>query len=262
MIKLIASDIDGTLINDQKEFAPDFFEILKALKNRGVKFVAASGRSQYSIAKIFEPCENDICYISDNGAYVVENNIEYALHKLKQADVDSVMELLLQLERIQIILCGKTTSYFVNFKPEFLEAVTEYYTTYEIVEDYKTIKDDFLKIAVFDPKGSADNSYPYICNQLPEKLYAVVSSHEWLDVMDKNINKGVGLEALQKEFNISEDETMVFGDFYNDIEMLKKAKYSFVMENSCDDMKQHGNYIAKSNNNFGVVQAIKEFVLK
>ncbi len=55
---------------------------------------------------------------------------------------------------------------------------------------------------------------------------------------------------------------MVFGDFYNDIEMLKEAHYSFVMENANDDMKQYGNFIAESNNDNGVIKAINEYVLK
>ena len=55
---------------------------------------------------------------------------------------------------------------------------------------------------------------------------------------------------------------MVFGDFYNDVEMLKKAHYSFVMENANEDMKQYGNFIAKKNTENGVIEAIEEYVLK
>ena len=80
--------------------------------------------------------------------------------------------------------------------------------------------------------------------------------------MNKNVNKGAALEKIQKDENISYEETMVFGDFYNDIEMLGKAKFSFVMENANEDMKQYGNYIAKSNRDYGVIKAIKEYVLK
>ena len=80
--------------------------------------------------------------------------------------------------------------------------------------------------------------------------------------MNKKVNKGAALEKIQKDENISYEETMVFGDFYNDIEMLGKAKFSFVMENANEDMKQYGNYIAKSNRDYGVIKAIEEYVLK
>ena len=55
---------------------------------------------------------------------------------------------------------------------------------------------------------------------------------------------------------------MVFGDFYNDIEMLQKAYYSFVMENANEDMKQYGNFIAKNNSENGVIQAINQYIFK
>ena len=90
----------------------------------------------------------------------------------------------------------------------------------------------------------------------------VVAGEIWLDIMNKNVNKGAALEKIQNDENISYEETMVFGDFYNDIEMLGKAKFSFVMENANEDMKQYGNYIAKSNRNYGVIKAIEEYVLK
>ena len=83
-----------------------------------------------------------------------------------------------------------------------------------------------------------------------------------MDINGKNVNKGAALKEIQKTYNISYDETMVFGDFYNDIEMLKEGHYSFVMENANEDMKKYGNFIAKSNKEAGEIQAINEYVLK
>ena len=79
MIKLIASDLDGTLVNDKKEFAPDFFDILKRLQKFGIKFCVASGRSTYALKKVFSKCRDDIYYISDNGGYISGRDIEETL---------------------------------------------------------------------------------------------------------------------------------------------------------------------------------------
>lgn len=262
MIKLIASDIDGTLVNDEKQFAPDFFHILKELNKRNIKFVAASGRSKYSLEEIFKPYENELLYVSDNGAFVSDNQTEYCTHKLNKDDVAAVVEMLLELDEIQIVLCGKYKSYLINFQEQFLEQVKVYYNVFEIVDDYKSIEDDFLKIAVYDSKGSSKHSHPKVKDNLPEGLCAIATSAVWMDIMDCSVNKGRGVEALQKVFDISPDETMVFGDYFNDIEMFKKAKYSFAMENACDEVKKHCNYCAKNNNDFGVTEKIKEMVLK
>ena len=261
MIKLIASDIDGTLVNSKKEFSPDFADILKKLSQKGVKFVAASGRSRYAIERIFKQFETDILYISDNGAFVSDKEREYFTHKMSDDEVKKVMELLLPIEGIQIILCGKYRAYFVNFCPELLDAVSFYYDIYEIVEDYRTIKDDILKIAVYDSLGSAKNAHPKIKDFLPKNLYSVVSSDVWLDVMDKSVTKGEGLAILQDVFGITYDETMAFGDFFNDVEMLQKAKYSFAMDNASDEIKKCCSFIAPDNDSFGVSAMIKKYVL-
>ena len=261
MIKLIASDIDGTLVNDKNQFAPDFFHVLKELNKRDIKFVAASGRSKYSLEKLFQPFQDRLLYISDNGAFVSDNQTEYCTHKLKKEDVECVVEELLKLKGIQIILCAKYKSYFVNFQPELLDKVIIHYNQYEIVENYKEIDDEFLKIAVYDPNGSEKYSCPIMQEKVPEGLCAIATSVPWLDIMDCNVNKGRGLRALQKAFDIAPGETMVFGDYFNDIEMFKVAEYSFAMENACNEVKQHCKFCAKSNNDFGVTEKIKEMVL-
>ena len=133
---------------------------------------------------------------------------------------------------------------------------------YEIIDDYKNLNEQILKVALFDVFGSSVNSYPKIKDKLDKNLSAVVSSVNWIDIMNKNLNKGTAVKRLQNLYNIRKEETMAFGDFNNDIEMLKCAQYSFAMENASDELKKYANYTADTNNNFGVVKAIKEFVLK
>lgn len=261
MIKLIASDMDGTLLTEDKNFPPDFFEILQKLKNKNVYFTAASGRSCYSLKKIFVPNHNDIYYISDNGAYISGKDIDIVNYPLTSKEVDTVLKELLKIEDIQIILCGKNKAYFINSKDEYLKDVTVYYVTYECIEALQKIDDEILKIAVFDPKGSAVYSFPKIENKLPKNLTGIISAQNWFDIMNKNVNKGAALELLQKHLKVTFDETMAFGDFDNDIEMLKNAKFSYAMANSSDKVKKCALYQAECNNSFGVIKAIKEKVL-
>ena len=125
-----------------------------------------------------------------------------------------------------------------------------------------TIDDDIFKITLCDLSGASNNSNKVLNPLFGDEFMVVVAGEIWLDIMNKNVNKGAALEKIQNDENISYEETMVFGDFYNDIEMLGKAKFSFVMENANEDMKQYGNYIAKSNRDYGVIKAIEEYVLK
>ena len=262
MIKLITSDMDGTLLNDKGEFAPDFFDVLKKLSNKNIKFAVASGRSCYALEKVFGIHKKDVLYISDNGGHIKSEDTEEIILPMNKDEVFSTVEICKNIEKLQLILCAKDKAYFLNPDKEYLEAITYYYTNYEIIDDYKNLNEQILKVALFDVFGSSVNSYPKIKDKLDKNLSAVVSSVNWIDIMNKNLNKGTAVKRLQNLYNIRKEETMAFGDFNNDIEMLKCAQYSFAMENASDELKKYANYTADTNNNFGVVKAIKEFVLK
>ena len=90
----------------------------------------------------------------------------------------------------------------------------------------------------------------------------VVSGPYWVDVMLKGVSKGTAVAFLQKKLGISREETMAFGDFYNDVEMLQQAEYSFVMENAEEKMKQYGNYTAPKNTDNGVMRMIQKFIFE
>ena len=87
-----------------------------------------------------------------------------------------------------------------------------------------------------------------------------MSGEIWLDITAKGVNKGVAINKIQEMLDIDHKETMVFGDYLNDLEMMGSAYYSFAMENAHDDLKKVSRFIARSNNDNGVVEAIKEVV--
>ena len=150
----------------------------------------------------------------------------------------------------------------MRVEDKYKDIILEYYANFEYIDNPENIKEDVLKIAVFDPVGSANHGYLRVKKYIQGDIVGVVSSENWFDVMDKRVNKGYALEQLQKKFGISYEETMVFGDFDNDIEMLKKAKYSFAMENATSRVKEVSNFLAPNNNSFGVSCIIKDFILK
>lgn len=261
MIKLIATDMDGTLLNAKGQLPKEFLNILNKLIEKNIKFVVASGRSYVNLKEIFKEMKDKLYYICDNGAFVVEDNEVSSVEIIDKEEVNNIIKACSDIEGIQIVLCGKKGAYQTECSDELNKEIDKYYNKKYIVEDLYNIDDDIFKIAICDLGNSAKNSYKVLEPRFGQDLSVVVSGAVWLDIMNQNINKGNALEKIQNDFNISRDETMVFGDFYNDVEMLKKAHYSFVMENANEDMKQYGNFIAKSNEDNGVMEAIKEYVL-
>lgn len=262
MIKLIATDMDGTLLDKNGELPKEFPKILDELVKKNVKFVVASGRSYVKLKETFKGMEEKIDYICDNGAFVVEDNEISSIEIIDREKVKEIIRVCSDIEGIQVLLCGRKGAYQLDCSDAFNKEIDKYYNKKYIVDSLYDVDDDIFKITVCDLKNSAKNSYKILEPKFGEDLSVVISGAIWLDVMNKNINKGNALEKIQKDLSVSKEETMVFGDFYNDVEMLKRAYYSFVMENANEDMKKYGNFIAKSNLENGVIEAIKEYVLK
>lgn len=262
MIKLIATDMDGTLLDDKGKLPKNFFEVLNKLKEKDVKFVVASGRPYFTLYQGFKPVSDDIYYICDNGAYVVENKDNINIEVMDKNIVKDIVNECAKIDNAEVVLCGTKGAYHINIDKKYTDEIDKYYIEKKVVEDLLEVDDHIFKIAICDIPNSAQNSYKILNEKFGKDHMVVVSGQYWVDIANKNVNKGIALEKIQKDFNISKEETMVFGDFYNDVEMLKKAKYSFVMENANDDMKKYGNYIAKSNIENGVIEAIEEYVLK
>ena len=159
-----------------------------------------------------------------------------------------------------MIFCGKKKAYIENDNPKFIEEVEKYYTRYEIVEDITKVDDEALKITLCDLTGAEENSFPYV-KKYSEKYKVAVSGFIWIDITQKDINKGVGLRILQEKLGITKEETMVFGDYLNDYELMLEGAYSFAMENAHPDLKKIAKYNGGDNNDSGVVKSIKRHIL-
>ena len=97
-------------------------------------------------------------------------------------------------------------------------------------------------------------------NKYNNKYKIVLGDKTWLDIMKFDVDKGKALKKIQKELNISFEETMAFGDYLNDYGMLKNAKYSIAMGNAHPELKKIAYYITDTNDNKGFIKAVKKFL--
>ena len=259
MIKLIITDMDGTLLDDNHRINDEFWEVFEMIKERGILFVSASGRQYYNLLKNLERIKDDVYFVAENGTYVVHREDELFLNALPGEDAKQLVAKARKVEGADVILCGKRSAYVEVNDPKFIEEVEKYYERYEIVEDLLKVEDDVLKVTLCDFSGAEENSHPHF-SEYEEKYKVTVSGSIWLDIVNNNANKGVAVERLQKILNIKPEETMAFGDYLNDVEMLQDAYYSYAMENAHPKLKESAKFIAKSNNENGVVEKIKEMV--
>lgn len=260
MIKLIASDMDGTLLDENGVIPKEFFKTIKKLNDKNIKFVVASGRPYLTLLENFKPISDSLYYICDNGAYVVENNKLLNVSVIDKIIVHDVIKALENIPNTSVVLCGVNGSYHLPLDDLHKNEIDKYYINKKEVNNLYDVNDDIFKIAVCDLNISKDNSFKVLNPLFNEYVTVVVSGEYWVDINNLHVNKGAALKEIQENDNISYEETMVFGDFYNDISMLKQAHYSYVMENANEDMKQYGNFIAPSNRNHGVIKIIDEML--
>lgn len=260
-IKLIVTDMDGTFLNSQYEVSPDFPQIYQELKKRNILFVPASGRQMPGITQYFTEIENEIGFIAENGGYVIYKNEELFADKLDHQFIVEIIKTIREIPGARAVLSAKRKAYYESEDEAFVNYFTRYYTENQKVDDLTLeVDDDAFKIAIYHPEGSEKNIYPYLKHFENENLEVVVSGKCWVDIMNRNINKGKALEIIQKKLNILPSETMAFGDYMNDIEMLKNSKFSYAMQNAHPVVKKNATYSALTNDDFGVVSTIRDYL--
>lgn len=251
-VKLVVSDMDGTLLNENNEVSTRFFKQFKELQKRNIHFAAASGRQYQSILSKLDSIKNDISIIGENGGIMQYQNQTKVLLQLSNKDVARCVELLRSVSHCYIVLCGRKAAYVETKDSKFIEHLSKYYSVFENVEDLMQVKDDeFLKIAVYHFDSSEDYIYPSL-NSIKDDYQVIVSGQNWLDISHIRANKAYALKILQNNLGVSDNETLVFGDYNNDLQMLELAHYSFAMANAHPNVKNIARYETKSNAEEGV----------
>lgn len=259
-IKLVVTDMDGTLLNSQHEVSERFFEIHTALKKKNIHFAAASGRQYQSILSKLEEIREDITIIAENGAYAKQGNEELFSCGLPLDTLLNAIVFSKNIDGVGIILCGKKYAYIENSNPEFSAMFSQFYSSYKIVKDLRKIKgDEFFKVALYHPECSEKFLYPKL-KHLSDALQITVSGKNWLDISHKDANKGNAINKLQKRLGVTAQETMAFGDYNNDLKMLENASYSFAMKNAHPNVKNIAKYETLSNDDRGVDYILEQLI--
>ncbi|MCM5661445.1 HAD family hydrolase [Galbibacter mesophilus] len=259
-VKLVVTDMDGTLLNSKGEVSNDFFELFKKLRQNNIHFAAASGRQYNSIINKLKTISDDITVIAENGGLAKQGNEELLVTNLPAERTDELIALLRDIEDVFVVLCGTSTSYIETKDKGFIDFFNEFYTSYELVEDLTSVdKKELVKIAVYHFESSEDYIYPSV-KHLEDSLQVKVSGKNWLDLSHPNANKGYALKLLQEKLGVTKEETMVFGDYNNDLEMLELADFSYAMKNAHPNVVKTAKYQTKSNDENGVEYILNQLI--
>lgn len=262
MIRLIATDMDGSFLNSGKEFDKSFFQLFKKMKEKRIIFVIASGNQFYHLYNQFQPVSDDIYFIAENGAYITKGKEVLYSFSMNLECVNRVINILDEFPQIMPVIGGVSYSYTLKCYKEYEDEMKRHYDRFRFVESYRDIQDQILKFSIHDPLQNVQKYVSKIEKFLPDDLKIMTSGNEWMDIQHYSIHKGFGIKFLQDQLNISFNECAAFGDQMNDYELLENAGYSYAVENAVPQIKDIACEIVLSNDEQGVQKKIREIIEK
>jgi Cof subfamily protein (haloacid dehalogenase superfamily) len=261
--KLVAIDIDGTLLNDQYELTETTKEALRRTEEEGVKIVLCSGRAPLSVLPILEEAGIEGYFISHNGAVTTHSKTREILYEAGFF-ADSLKDIIqyCRTSNIHTDFCTAFDMYTEKLDDEeVVKMYQQYHAEPKLVEDVLAMQDRLVKFTLFAAdevltKAHAD----FQGMNLP--VQTIRSGPYYIDIIEKATSKGTALSNLAKHLQIPMSQTVAIGNYYNDLEMIKMAGIGVAVANAPDDVKQQADLVVASNNDNGVAAALEQLVLK
>lgn len=261
MIKVIFSDMDGTLLDENGQLPAEFDEVMGELKKRNVIFAPTSGRQYYALMYQMGKYKDDFLFLAENGAYSCYREKEMFSSTIDKAEYMKVLHKAMSVPHIYPVVSGKKNSYVLRQWEPYIGELHKYYTRAEYVDRFEDIDDDFIKLALADNEyeDSVKNIWEPM-SDLDTYLHRTLSSNVWVDYLNPDANKGWAVRKVQEKFGFKPEECAAFGDYMNDYEMMQSVYYSYAMANAHPDLKKVARFQCKSNVEHGVMEQIKEFI--
>ena len=260
MIKLIACDMDGTLLDSAKRLPAELPEVLAKLKEKGVLFCVASGRQYASLRRDFEACADDMLFLCENGALVMQHDKRVLIDPIDSSFITRIVTAVKALPGVYPVVCRADVALIEKTaSAEFIRNTRMYYPSVEVVDDLTALGPlpDVCKVAFYDEGDAQTHELPALQAALEGPLAVILSGEHWVDVMKPGVNKGCAMRGIQRKLGLSADECMAFGDYLNDCELLQAVGESYAMENAHPALKAMARHIAPSNDENGVMRVVR-----
>nr|WP_294660392.1 HAD family hydrolase [uncultured Blautia sp.] len=244
MIKLVASDLDGTLLlNGAQSLPEELFPLIKKLKELGILFVAASGRQYANMKRMFAPVVDDMAFISENGGLAIQNEKVLYQDSFPQELVREIVEAIYDKKDADFT-CSTKDFYYIRPKTEHYRdlMLNVVKNNCKEINSFDEMTEPCMKVAVYERGGIQEDSIRYWNERFGDRCTVVTSGFAWVDFIPFGTNKAKGLREYQKLFGIRPEECVVFGDEYNDIAMLESVPYSFAMAHAKPGVKKAAAY--------------------
>lgn len=262
MIKIFASDMDHTLLDNDSQLPQEIGSIIDSINDNDQLFIAASGRTLSNLEHKFGELQHKISFIADNGATLKHKGKLLYVNTMKKEAVIDTINKLRYAKNSTIVVMTPEMAYVEQDLPGHQEFLAEYYTNLTQVDNLMDYTKDIIKITTLSPDLSHQNFLEFVDGKLDDSIYGVESGKVWIDIMNKNVNKAQALQYIMDLYDINTNEVAAFGDYFNDLEMIKLVKYGYAVNNAPDGVKKHAYEVIGNNYDNAVINKIKEHIEK
>jgi Cof subfamily protein (haloacid dehalogenase superfamily) len=255
--KLLALDLDGTLLDSRGRIPPMHIEALKKAQDAGVILVIATGRYYMQTEWIMKELGFEGILVSNDGAVTLKSDTKEIIHEYSYS-IDDVEPFISFCRKNDIHFSVCTAfEYYVELMDNYqYENHKEYEIIHTFHEDVMQLKDRVMKFTVQDEKrkGGWQNI------EVPSNLKKKVDGEFFKEIVHLESSKTSGLIKVLELLNIEPSEMIAVGDFYNDLDMLEYAGLGIAMGNAPKDVKERADVVTLSNDENGVYHAIEKYI--
>lgn len=262
MIKLIVTDIDGTLINNAHRYSERLVRAVNAARAQNVLFTLATGRMYCSGVMFAKELQVDLPIICYNGGYIRDAADKvYYKEGIDPQSANTILKVCRgQSWHVQYcvndnLFCAKDTDYMREYsqvaKVPYQVLGEEFYTAEDKVNKFLFIQDDVAVLRDIQQRIAE------VCTTVDFTR----SQANYLEVIPKGVNKGVAIKSLAQILNVDTKDIMAIGDSYNDLEMLTAVGHGVAMGQAPEDVKAAVAYVTDTNEQDGLAKAIEKYVL-
>lgn len=259
-IRLFATDLDATLLNDAGQLPDTFIATAQELAFLGIHPVIASGRSLHTVQAMFPDLAHHASFICDNGALVYSHGRVISLSEIAPRHYQAMCRAIQNCGGVPVV-CGPGSAYIDHQDIKHRSALAKSFAKISIAGDITQLTAPAEKISAFFPEGHTDAQATAIKTAFGRDYTVVVAGTQWVDLMNRGVNKGTALRALGHTTGIAPENMLAFGNTDNDREMLQLVRYSYIVENATPGMTDVARFRTASCNDEGVMQVLDQLLM-
>lgn len=243
LIRLIASDMDGTLLDEHGEVPSETYDLILALREKGVHFAASSGRRFDRLCQFFAPVRDKMDFVAANGAQVYVDGELVDREVFSHLGIRRLAKTVGKFESLHMALFDDEKSFLLDDEDKFVREIDKDLPNAERIWYLPGPDVNILKISIYCEDGHVMDYAYALSRELGDEFLFAPSGTHWIDALQRGVNKATGIEQVMAHHGITRDEVMAFGDSMNDYEIIRFVGTGCAMANGRPALKAVANRV-------------------